>query len=87
MRTLVCSKHPIFHRKSRVCLEEKAGDWLQLDCSELGRMVPGKLKGLVDLRSECREVSSCGVLSSSLSKEGREKGFLESSVHVGLFAD
>lgn len=36
----------------------------------------GKPQGLVGLRAESREVCSCGVLSSSLSKEGRErKGF------------
>lgn len=47
----------------------------------------GKPQGLVGLRAESREVCSCGILSSSLSKEGRGKGFLESGMHAGLFAD
>ena len=46
----------------------------------------GKPQGLVGLRAESREICSCGILSFSLSKEGRGKGFLESGVHAGLFA-
>lgn len=54
-----------------------------MDCSGLGSLVSGKPQ---ELRAERREVCSCGILSSSLSKEGRGKGFLESGVYAGLLA-
>ena len=57
-----------------------------MDCSGLGSLVSGKPQELVGLRAERREVCSCGILSSSLSKEGRGKGFLESGVYAGLLA-
>lgn len=51
VRTLVFGRYTMSHREARVFPEGKAGNRLQLGCSELEILMSEKHKGLVDLRS------------------------------------